>query len=553
MTSGKAKTSFSQKRVLIPLGLFIAFLFLELGMRLAGFIISSLQEKRNKVSAQKKGAYGIMCIGESTTAGQYPPLLEEILNQRNTGVQFRVIDRGIIGTNTSSIVSQLESNLDRYKPDMVITMMGANDFGRHLPYEPETNSRIILFLRTFKTYKLMRFIWLHTQAKAREVRFYKVQGKDYSQENNIGKGPVIRQADFLQDKSNSQLIALGWDYNSQEKFTQAEDAFRKAIENNPQDDAAYVSFGWFCNSQGQISQAEDSFRKALELNPHNDGAHTGLGNLYQQHGEFSLAIESYKRAIQINPNNDTAYAGLGWCYQDRPGGDVVQFFKKAIEINPKNIWALFGLWKTYLAREEFSAAETVLKKAIEVDPKDAQAYLGLGDYFHKQRMTLQTDVPFRIIELFKQAIKLSPDKDMFYRGLARLYEDTGEENLAKEYYGKANDPSINSYLPLVASNYRRVKDILDERGIQLVCVQYPIRNIELLKRMFNEQGSIIFIDNEMIFKEAVRKGGYNKYFRDMFGGDFGHCTVEGNMLLAENIANGILEMFFGENKKIRLK
>jgi tetratricopeptide (TPR) repeat protein len=278
-----------------------------------------------------------------------------------------------------------------------------------------------------------------------------------------------------------------------------------------------------------------------------------LGNLYQQHGEFSLAIESYRRAIQINPNNDTAYTGLGWCYMDQPGGEVVQFFKKAIEINPKNIWALDGLGTAYLEKEEFSEAETVFKKAIEVDPKNERAYIGLTDSFHKQRMTLQTEELFRVVELFKQAIELSPDKDVFYRALARLCDDAGEKNLAKEYYGKANVLSIDYYPPLSANNYRMVKDILDKRGIQLVCVQYPIRNIELLKRMFNEQGSIIFIDNEMIFGKAVRKGGYNKYFLDMFGGDFGHCTVEGNMLLAENIANGILEMFFRENKKIRLK
>jgi len=57
---------------------------------------------------------------------------------------------------------------------------------------------------------------------------------------------------------------------------------------------------------------------------------------------------------------------------------------------------------------------------------------------------------------------------------------------------------------------------------------------------------VIFVDNERIFKDAIGKKGYNKYFTDMFGGDFGHCTQKGNKLLAENIANAILKEVFNK-------
>jgi hypothetical protein len=79
-------------------------------------------------------------------------------------------------------------------------------------------------------------------------------------------------------------------------------------------------------------------------------------------------------------------------------------------------------------------------------------------------------------------------------------------------------------------------------------VQYPVRNIEPLKRMFKEEtgDSIIFVDNEKIFKDVIRKEGYKEYFTDMFGGDFGHCTPKGNRLLAENIANTILKEAFNK-------
>jgi len=53
-----------------------------------------IQEYHNLQSIKQKGTYRIMCLGESTTRREYPPFLEEILNQRNIGVRFSVIDKG---------------------------------------------------------------------------------------------------------------------------------------------------------------------------------------------------------------------------------------------------------------------------------------------------------------------------------------------------------------------------------------------------------------------------------------------------------------------------
>jgi len=75
-----------------------------------------------------------------------------------------------------------------------------------------------------------------------------------------------------------------------------------------------------------------------------------------------------------------------------------------------------------------------------------------------------------------------------------------------------------------------------------VCVQYPLRSVNPLKKIFKgfTQG-VIFVDNEKIFKDAVAQEGYEAYFSDKFAGDFGHCTKKGNRLLAQNIANAIVK------------
>ena len=149
-------TTFSQKLGLVASGLFLTVLVLEAALRLSGFILLSRQAHCNTLAMRQKDVYRIMCIGESTTRGQYPVFLERALNGRNLGIRFSVIDRGIGATNTTFLVDRLESDLDAYHPDMVVVMMGINDNGSHMSYEPVTSSKSASFFMTLRTYKAAR-------------------------------------------------------------------------------------------------------------------------------------------------------------------------------------------------------------------------------------------------------------------------------------------------------------------------------------------------------------------------------------------------------------
>ena len=77
-------------------------------------------------------------------------------------------------------------------------------------------------------------------------------------------------------------------------------------------------------------------------------------------------------------------------------------------------------------------------------------------------------------------------------------------------------------------------------------MQYPVRKLQSLKKMFKDTNGIIFVDNEMVFRQAIRRKNYDEYFVDKFGGEFGHCTPQGNKLLAENLANVMLKKCFNK-------
>ncbi len=494
-------------------------------MRCGGFILTSLQEQRNRVSISRKETYRIMCLGESTTFNQYPLFLEEILNQRNIGIKFSVIDKGVSGTNTGAILSNLESSLNIYHPDMVITMMGINDWGMHMPREADSGSKVINYLKSFKTYKLIRLFWLHMVARINELRFNKIGNNA----NQINPGPPV--------KISQQVYAVGKDGLVDKELQE----LKKAIEVNPKNDEAYVELGGFYCDIGKLSEAEATLRKALRINPKNDEAYVELGCYYHDMRKLPEAEATLRKALRINPKNDEAYVELGCYYYDIGKlSEVEAAFRKAIEVNPKNDEAYVELGRFYHDIGKLSEVEAAFRKAIEVNPKNDEAYVELGGFYCDIGKLSEAEAAYR------EALRIDPEFDEALGALGVLYAQMGNARLSEEYKKRAEGLRVQNYRLSTVDNYSKLRIILDKRKITYVCVQYPMRGIDPLKRIFkNDPEGIIFVDNEKVFIEALKSSIYREYFNDRFGGDFGHCTDKGNRLLAENIADVILEEVFG--------
>jgi tetratricopeptide (TPR) repeat protein len=405
-----------------------------------------------------------------------------------------VIDKGIPGTKTSAILSQVEPYLAVYHPNAVVAMIGINDRGRHVPFDSFTNSEGMPFIRSLRIYKLARFLWLHILTKTEEIGFRQSAGDT----QGSVKVQTLPLGTSLKETSAQPVLS--------------EDALKKAVELNARDDNACFSLGVLYRNQGKFPQAEHFLRKAIGLNPKNDMAYAELGRLARVRGDCRR----------------------GECRE------AESFLKTAIELNPKNYVAYLGLGLLYRIRHQSSQAEDAFKKAIEINPKVFPAYFELLELYRDQGALPQAEY------LFKKALAIDPQNQRVLGAMASLYDEMGKPELAKAYAEKAARLNSENYLPVTANNYRKLKEILERKGIKLVCVQYPMRNIEPLKRIFENDKGVIFVDNERLFKEAVRKGSYKEYFRDMFAGDFGHCTLKGNTLLAQNIAGVILKEIFNK-------
>jgi len=609
------KIRLRQKMILVLSGLGLFFVLLEAGLRAGGAGLSLVQEYRNTIALRQKGSCRIMCIGESTTQNQYPALLEKALERKNTGIKFSVIDKGRTGTISSVILSRIESYLNECRPDIVVAMMGVNDYGVHLPHDNAASSKSVAFLRSLRIYKLIRFLGLHVDAKFQWhlLRFFRlrldqvyaspqddIENEDAFEECikskhkndhcwvkigrlNYGRGRLKEAELFFQkaleaDPGNDKAYSgLGWVYyslndmpkavaffnkalklNSNDdsaylerariydalgRFKQAEEYFIKAIEQNPGQLIVYYWLGRLYHDLGQFPQADACFRKIIELNPLDEMVYFEVGRLSREHGQFPQAEACFNKIIELNPLNEKVYIEAGRLYLEQDKfQEAVKSFEKAAELNPGDAVPYVELSRAYFDRGQFSDEEMCLKRAIQLDPRSDRAYFELGRLCYERQQFVQAE------EYFKYALKgKHGDKARVYGALGTIYLQMGRLQAAQECLENASRVRSEFYLPVTAYNFRKLKDILDKRNIKLVCVQYPMRNLEPLKRIFQDNDAgVVFVDNEKTFKNEVKAGSYKEYFTDMFGGDFGHCTNKGNQLLAENIANGILKSLFHE-------
>ena len=246
------RMSTKQKIILIISGLFLCVVLLEIGLRMGGFIFLFLQEFRNRISIQQKGIYRIMCIGESTTAcSDYPHLLQEALNERDMGIRFSVINKGIPAVDTSDIISRLEDNLDQYSPDMIIAMMGINDGNYIMPYEDIPGKKTKIFINSLRTYKLVKLLQLHIVDKAKEIGICKIREK---KEDILDRTNDSARPDNLKDQDIT---------------------FKKDIEITPNNYQIYLlNLGRYYSNRGEYDKAEEILNKAIEINPENEWVYT---------------------------------------------------------------------------------------------------------------------------------------------------------------------------------------------------------------------------------------------------------------------------------------
>ena len=309
------------------LGVVLAFVLLEVGLRAYGGVFLWQQQRGNQRALDGTDTTRVLCIGESTTAmggdGAYPAQLEQILNLRGGERDFRVLNRAIPGTDTSVLLAQLDANLDEFEPHVVVAMMGANDYGDARPFGDGPAGEEVGFVRGLKTYRLAAMLARQLDGSPREeivdygepdpVTLLWRNRAEYEAEHlSRGADPRTAEVEAMVETAQTRLKEGSRD--------EAEALLREAIaadlrRESPDDSLASISV--------RIARHEELVKLYLKSQEEgDDGGAIATTTLYGQLDDGDLVEAWYLAAIEAQPSNDFLIGRFGRYLRRR--GDLAE-------------------------------------------------------------------------------------------------------------------------------------------------------------------------------------------------------------------------------------
>jgi tetratricopeptide (TPR) repeat protein len=127
-------------------------------------------------------------------------------------------------------------------------------------------------------------------------------------------------------------------YSKMDKNNEALELYQKAIAIKPDDAALYTNMGVILSKLGKNTESQEAFKKAASLNPASSAQNFyNMGATLVNSGKSAEAAESFKQAIAADPNFAEAYYQLGLCLSGKQetSEDAIKALQKYIQIGKK--------------------------------------------------------------------------------------------------------------------------------------------------------------------------------------------------------------------------
>ncbi len=299
------------------------------------------------------------------------------------------------------------------------------------------------------------------------------------------------RAQSVQSKDARAIYGLGNLYSDQQRWEEAESAYRTAIEIEPNTPESYAALSFVLtqpiigvNLSDRYAEAEKLARQAIKLDPKNAVGYDQLGVALELQGKIGDETQNaYNKSIEIDPNFALAYAHLGRLLRRRGltnessaayrsavqfSGEVPtmilvadvmqsqqkyaeseQLLRQALSEDPKNPTALYLLGRALTIRGSYDEAEKVLKKSANVSPNSFVSYVLLSSLYMRLEQFNDAEK-----SLLKALGMVSPNEK---KRLAQDFEAVGDGYLKA---GKSKD-AVRAYRQAI--NLDSAKTILADK------------------------------------------------------------------------------------------
>jgi tetratricopeptide (TPR) repeat protein len=147
----------------------------------------------------------------------------------------------------------------------------------------------------------------------------------------------LRSASSLLDSPHSEVILQMSQANQEDWDRTLERKLEAWVTDHPYDAEALFTLGLIGKREGRYGEAEEWYKKSLQQSPQFSKALSNLGNVYLARRQIDLATASYQQAVDIDPNHGAYYYNLYRAFSQETflSGKMSKAFERARQLDPK--------------------------------------------------------------------------------------------------------------------------------------------------------------------------------------------------------------------------
>ena len=441
---------------------------------------------RESVAARGKNpdAVRVLCVGDSYTHGgldayedTYPGRLQKKLNESFGPGSFRVFNQGVCETNTTELLAYLPKVLERYRPHIVLVLVGSANLFNPWDYD----------------------VYLHDDWKSRLIGWFHDRR-------------IVQMA---------RLMAMSFEENV---------VATEALEDEYNFDRTYTRINYIWDKQVRCGFDEDEFIKMFSRSSSQDegGAlvfwqHVREGHVEEalKEGEALLSDPNYKDAenrvlckmIGMSMDRDDGDGMAKWIHHLLPGKGRLSYDQ--LRACKERYFRFLGDFHTLNGRYD-DAAEAYLR-GLKTYPVSEDCFYWLSKVFDRQsRIDARTVVETLKALKVQEEHALDPSPSPFLDLYLPMFEDKQDwERRVKQWLAHDLDMVVRT-----VHRKSRAKIVF-----QTYPIEYPLAN-RALKAAASEH-DLPLADQTPVFDALTPK---NEYFLDD-----DHCTPKGHQVMADTV------------------
>ena len=204
--------------------------------------------------------------------------------------------------------------------------------------------------------------------------------------NYVAAEAAYKKAKPIKPRDSRAVYGLGNLYTDQQRWEEAEKAYRAALQTEPGFAITYVALSFVLtqpviapNLSERYEESERHARRAIQLAPSNALAFDQLGVALELRGQIGTETENaYRTSIKLNPGFAPAYAHLGRLLRRRGlTKESEGLYKDAVE-RSTDIATEVLVADVMQSEQRYAESEKLLRKALKDDPRNPSALLLLG-------------------------------------------------------------------------------------------------------------------------------------------------------------------------------